>query len=191
LEHIVEFASHCWDDIKEPLGFKRDTPPDATTIGRVLKKVDRSELEEIFRDWVSTKVSGKEISASVDGKALRNVCDEDGNPIYMINIFAHDIQLALAQAEIPEKKGESTTFRSMLKDLFDKYPGLRLLTGDAAFNGRDLCREITLLGRHYLVQIKANQERVHEVLQLHFDEEQEKRAADAQTVEKKSLRKSS
>jgi hypothetical protein len=79
----------------------------------------------------------------------------------------------------------------MLKDLFDKYPGLRLLTGDAAFNGRDLCREITLLGRHYLVQIKANQERVHEVLQLHFDEEQEKRAADAQTVEKKSLRKSS
>lgn len=191
LEHIVEFASHCWENIKEPLGFKRDTPPDATTIGRILKKVDRVDLEEVFREWVSTKLSGKEIDASVDGKALRNVCDEDGNPIYMINVFAHDVQMALAQEEIPEKKGESTTFRTMLEGLFDKYPGLRLLTGDAGFNGRDLCKEITRLGRHYLVQIKGNQERIHEVLQLHFDQEREKRASDADTVEKKSLRKNS
>jgi DDE_Tnp_1-associated len=43
MEHIVEFATECWDQIKEPLGFKRDTPPDATTIGRVLKKVQREE----------------------------------------------------------------------------------------------------------------------------------------------------
>lgn len=185
LEHIVEFASQRWDELKEPLGFKRDTPPDATTIGRILKKVNREELEKAFQEWVSTKVSGKEITASVDGKALKNVCDENGNPIYMINVFAHDIQMALAQSEIPEKKGESTTFKTMLEGLFNKYPGLRLLTGDAGFNGRDLCKEISRLGRHYLVQIKGNQERVHEVLQLHFDEEREKRAPDARVEEKK------
>ena len=79
LEHIVEFASQCWSVIKEPLGFTRGAPPDATTIGRVLKKVNRAELEEVFREWVSTKLSEKEIDASVDGKALRNVCDKDGN----------------------------------------------------------------------------------------------------------------
>ena len=89
MQHIVEFAKHCWNEIKEPLGFKRDFPPNATTIGCVLKKADREELEEIFREWVSTKLSGKEIDASVDGKALRNVCDEAGNPIYMVNVFAH------------------------------------------------------------------------------------------------------
>ncbi len=66
----------------------------------------------------------------------------------MINVFAYDIQLALAQEEISEKKRESTTFRIMLQALFEKYPGLRLLTGDAGFTGRDLCREITRLGRH-------------------------------------------
>jgi DDE_Tnp_1-associated/Transposase DDE domain len=187
LEHIVEFASHNWDEIKGPLGFKRDTPPDATTIGRILKKVNREELEEVFEEWVSTKVSGKEIDASVDGKALRNVCTENGNPIYMVNVFAHDIQMALAQAEIPEKKGESTTFKTMLEGLFNKYPGLRILTGDAGFSGRDLCKEITRLGKHYLVQIKGNQKGVHEVLQLHFGEEREKRAPDVETVEKKSV----
>ena len=189
LEHIVEFASHCWEEIKEPLGFTRDTPPDATTIGRVLKKLDRLELEEAFRDWVSTKLSGKEIDASVDGKALRNVCDEDGNPIYMINVFAHDVQIALAQEEIPEKKGESTTFITMLERLFDKYPGLRLLTGDAAFNGRDLCKAITRLGKKYVVQIKGNQKRIHELLQNHFNKEREKRAPDANTIEKKKSQK--
>ena len=185
LEHIVEFASQCWSVIKEPLGFNRDLPPDATTIGRVLKKMDREELEEIFREWVSTKLSEKEIDASVDGKALRNVCDESGNPIYMVNVFAHDVQMVLAQAEIPKKKGESTTLKTMLEGLFDKYPGLRLLTGDAAFNGRDLCKEIARLGKHYLVQIKRNQEHVYKVLQLHFDEEKSKRAPDTKTVEKK------
>jgi hypothetical protein len=189
LEHIVEFASHCWSTIQEPLGFNREAPPDATTIGRVLKKVNREELEEVFREWVSTKLSEKEIDASVDGKALRNVCDENGNPIYMVNVFAHDVQMVLAQAEIPKKKGESTTLKTMLEGLFDKYPGLRLLTGDAAFNGRDLCKEIARLGKHYLVQIKRNQEHIYEVLQLHFDEEKYKRSPDAKTVEKKSFRK--
>ena len=185
LEHIVEFATHCWESIKGPLGFTRNRPPDATTIGRVLKRIDREELEEIFREWVSSKVYGKEIDASVDGKALRNVCDEKGNPIYMVNVFAHDVQMVLAQEEIPEKKGESTTFRSMLEGLFNKYPGLRLLTGDAAFNGRDLCKEIARLGKHYLVQIKGNQKQVYKILQLHFDEEKQDRAPDAKSVEKK------
>lgn len=188
LEHIVEFANGCWDKIKEPLGFTRDNPPDATTIGRVLKGVDRRELEEIFRDWVCGKVQGQEMTASVDGKALRNVCDDKGNPIYMINVFAQDIQMVLAQVEIPKKKGESTTLKSILEELFDTYPGLRLLTGDAAFNGRDLCKEITRLGRHYLVQIKGNQEKVYEVLKLHFDEERGKREPDVMVEEKKSNR---
>lgn len=190
LEHIVEFASGCWDQIKKPLGFNRDAPPDATTIGRVLKKIDRDALEKVFRDWVSTKVEGRDISASVDGKAMKNVCDEQGNPIYMINVFAHEIQLVLAQAEIPEKKGESTTLKIMLEGLFNKYPGLRLLTGDAAFNGRDLCKEIARLGKHYLVQIKGNQEKIYDVLKIHFDEEEGKRKPDAMSVEKKSDRPS-
>ena len=110
LERIEEFTSQCWSTIKEPLGFNRDAPPDATTIGRVLKKMDREELEEIFREWVSTKLSEKEIDASVDGKALRNVCDENGNPIYMVNVFAHDVQMVLAQAEIPNQNYRRKNF---------------------------------------------------------------------------------
>ena len=185
LEHIVEYATGVWNQIKEPLGFNRDAPPNATTIGRVLKKVDRRELENVFREWVSTQVEGVDMDASVDGKALRNVCDDKGNPLYAVNVFAHDIQMALGQEEIPEKMGESTTLRAMLGSLFDTYPGLRLLTGDAAFNGRDLCKEITKLGRHYLMQVKGNQEKIHNVLKLHFNEEKERRPPDAATSEKK------
>lgn len=185
LEHIVEFAKAHWSKIKNFLGFTSDTAPNATTIGRILKKIDRKEFETVFRKWVSYLVQGKEIRASVDGKALRNVCDEKGNPLFMINVFAHDIQLTLAQEEIPEKKGESTTFNTMLKDLFETYPGLRILTGDAAFAGRDLCKEITRLGRHYLVQIKGNQEKIREVLEMHFTEEKQERKADSIDIEKK------
>ncbi len=188
LEHIVEFANCQWDQLKDPLGFMRDAPPNATTIGRVLKKVDRQILEDVFREWVSSLslVEGLTMSASVDGKALRNVCNNKGDPLYAVNVFAHDIQMTLAQVDIPDKMGESTTFREMLSGLFETYPGLRILTGDAAFAGRDLCKEITRLGRHYLIQIKGNQEKVHEVLQLHFSEEAEVREPDVKTIEKKS-----
>jgi len=188
LEHIVEFAQGHWDQLKTPLGFNRDAPPDATTIGRALRKIDREELEKVFREWVSSKVKAIDMSASVDGKALRNVCDGSDNPLFMVNVFAHDIQIALAQQEVSEKRGESTTFRDMLQGLFETYPGLRILTGDAGFAGRDLCREISRLGRHYLVQIKGNQGNIQEVLKLHFEKERVEREPDAQVTEKKSKR---
>ncbi|MEI6243093.1 MAG: ISAs1 family transposase [Chlamydiota bacterium] len=191
LEHIVEWAENNWEVLKTALGFNRETPPNATTIGRVLKKIHRESLENAFRLWVSTCAQVKErvLTASVDGKALRNVCNEKGNPLFAVNIFAHDIQLSLAQAEIEDKKGESTTLRAMLEGLFKTYPGLRILTGDAAFSGRDLCKEITRLGRHYIVQVKGNQGAVEEVLKLHFDEEREERPADAQTIDEKRVLK--
>ena len=50
--------------------------------------------------------------------------------------------------------------REQLGQLFERYPGLRLLTMDALYAERDLCRAIGSHGRDYLVRIKGNQPEV-------------------------------
>lgn len=188
LEHIVLFAKEHWKILKKELGFTRRQPPDATTIGRVLSKINLNELEKAFREWVSVLLeTEEEYTASVDGKVLENVQGNKGNPICIVNVFIHDIRLAIAQIKVEEKKGESTALKDALKGLFKKYPGLRILTGDAAYSGRDLCGMITEIGRDYLMQIKGNQPRIHEVLKMHFEEEIQNRQADAFTEEKKMI----
>ena len=53
IEHIVLFAKEHWKLLKNELGFTRKQPPDATTIGRVLAKIDLEYLEKAFREWTS------------------------------------------------------------------------------------------------------------------------------------------
>jgi hypothetical protein len=185
IEHVALYAKKHWDKIKVALGFTREYAPDATTIRRTLHGLDRRQLEEVFEEWVSEQLGGREFTAAVDGKALCNVAGHEGEPAQLVNIFIHDLKIAIAQFPTEKKKGEATVLRDALKSLFDRYPGLRILTGDAAYAGRDMCRAVIDLGRDYLVQIKDNQPKIKEVLELHFNEESQKRKPDACTVEKK------
>ncbi len=191
IEHMAVYSKKHWDKIKVALGFTRDYSPNATTIRRSLKSLDRQQLEEVFEEWVCEQVGDREFTAAVDGKALCDVAGHDGEPAQLVNIFIHDLKIAIAQIPTEKKKGEPTVLRDALKSLFDRYPGLRILTGDAAYAGRDMCQAINDLGRDYLVQIKGNQPKIKEVLELHFDEEGQKREPDACTVEKKRFRDSS
>ena len=190
IEHTAVYAKKHWDKIKVALGFTRDYSPDATTIRRALQGIDRGQLEKAFEEWVRQQLGDKEFTGAVDGKALCNVAGSGDEPAQLVNVFIHDLKLAIAQFPTEEKKGEATVLRNALKTLFDRYPGLRILTGDAAYAGRDMCRAIIDLGRDYLVQIKDNQPTIKEVLELYFDEERQKRQPDAVTVEKKRYRNS-
>jgi hypothetical protein len=107
----------------------------------------------------------------------------------MLNVFAHDVQLALAQWRVGEKEGEPTVLNDHLQELLKRYPGIRLLVGDAYFSGRNLCEAITDLNRHYLVRIKGNQGDVEEALETWFQEAVRKKQPPAATsrVEKRGV----
>ena len=185
IEHIAIYAQSHWGDIKTVLGFTRDNAPNATTIRRALKGLDRKELERAFEEWVQERLGEQLFTAAADGKALCNVKGEGKEPAQLVNIFIHDLRITIAQIATKKKKGEATVLRESLKSLFDRYPGLRILTGDAAYAGRGMCQAIVDLGRDYLVQIKDNQPKIKEVMKMHFDEESQNRQPDAATEEKK------
>lgn len=183
IEHIVNFFKPIWGVVGPSLGSDRMQPPDPTTVRRILEGIDRNEFEKAFRNWVGNLVKGQDLTAAVDGKVLCNSgCQK------VLNVFAHDIKLTLAQEDIQEGAGESTTLRKALQQLFSDYPGLSILTGDAAYSGRDLCQAIKDAGRHYIVQAKGNQGGIYEQIVEWFGEDLEKRKPDAVNVKKNPRR---
>ncbi len=188
IEHIVNFFRPIWKEMGPHLGSDRVYPPDPTTIRRVLEDVDRERLEQAFRNWVAQLVKDQSITASVDGKTCCNSGKEE-ETLKILNVFAHDIKLTLAQEDIPQGSGESTVLKRALSKLFEDYPGLSVLTGDSAFCGRSLCQAIKEAGRHYMVQVKGNQQGIHSTAKKWFEEDVKKRQADAEIVKKNPLRK--
>ena len=73
--------------------------------------------------------------------------------------------------------------------LFERYPFLRILTGDALFAGNPLCSEIITHGRHYLFQIKDNQKDLREKMELVFARHLSREPQPSLTGEKKRLRR--
>ena len=60
----------------------------------------------------------------------------------MVNVLAHDLKLCLPQWPASEKRYEPGVLREQLGQLFEHYPGLRLLTMDALYAKWDLCQAI-------------------------------------------------
>ena len=185
LEGIALMARVHWRRVGPLVGDDRDEAPDATTLGRLTKRVSVRELSRVFADWARTLVSGS-FRASVDGKVSALAAGPDGRPLLVVEVFAADVAQCLAPWPVEPGAGEPTTLAPRLSELFDKYPGLRLLTADAGYAGRSLCGAIVKLGRDYLVQVKGNQPEALEALREHFEAPAERqRKPDAAAVGKK------
>lgn len=189
IEHMVSFFKPIWSQIKEPLGFNRLEPPNPTTIRRTLNGLKPEQLQHAFQQWIIDLVGDKEITASVDGKAMRNVKGENGLAIMLVNVFAHDLKLALAEYPVKIKEGEPTALKEALSELFNSYPGLKILVGDAAFAGRELNEAIISLGKDYIAQIKENQPKMSKLLKDWFEEKISRESPAAIEVKKKVSRR--
>lgn len=189
VEHIGVYARENWDDLAEELGFRHWHPPDGETFRLLLNRLDSNLLTQVFENWMSDFLKDKTFDVAMDGKACRGVIAEEkppGKGAQLLNVFAHDLQVVLTQWPLESKKGESTVAKSNMATLIEKYPGIRLLTGDAGLSGRNLCQAIINYKKDYLIRIKGNQETVEDALLFWFEERLKENAKpDARTVEKK------
>ena len=140
--------------------FQRDRGPGKFASSTLNSYVPYEQLQGALTGWVARVVADQEVNASVDGKWAKQSEDANGNPLVMVNVLAHDLRLCLAQWPASEKRYEPGVLREQLAQLFEGYPGLRLLTMDALYAERDLCQAIVSYGRDYLVRIKGNQPEV-------------------------------
>jgi hypothetical protein len=144
------------------------------------------EFQAAFSQWLQAVISQQgPLAVAVDGKTSKQGLDTKGNPIQMLNVFAQDLKVCLGQWPLNgDKSTEPEVLKAHLSELFEKYPALRLITGDALFAQRNLAELILASGHDYLFQIKANQPDILDAAQTCFADA-EARSPDAQTQEKK------
>ena len=104
----------------------------------------------------------------------------------MLNVFIHKLKLHGASWSVKgDKTNEPGCLKKHLGELFEMYPCLKLLTGDAMFAQRPLLEAIQEYHRDYLVQVKGNQEKVLEHLERTFNDAPKQKPSDGLSSKKK------
>jgi hypothetical protein len=183
---LQRWAARNWHLLRRPLGFTRRKPPHPTTLSRTLAKFSLEEFQAAFSQWLQEVMADQEaLVAAVDGKTSKQGFDPQGDPIQMLNVFVQDLKACLGQWPLSgDKRTEPEVLKAHLSGLFEKYPALRLITGDALYAQRNLAELILTSGHDYLFQIKANQPDILDAARTCFAQAQDSAAA-AQTREKK------
>jgi len=124
-----------------------------------LAKFSLDDFQAAFSRWLQVVVADQaEMAVAVDGKTSKQGLDPEGDPIQMLNVFAQDVKACLGQWPLgPDKRTEPEVLKAHPGELFEKYPALRLITGDALYAQRNLAELILASGHDYLFQIKGNQ----------------------------------
>ena len=189
---LQRWAADHWDVLKAALAFTRDAPPHATTLSRAVARFSLGQFRDAFATWlVSLPRAAAARAAAVDGKTSKQGHDAAGDPVHMLNVFAHDLGLCLAQFPVTDgKPTEPQALKAALAELVEHYPLLRLFTGDALFTPRPLARAILEAGRDFLLAVKDNQPDLLEAITAGF-EGADGRPPDAKTAEKKGARSGS
>jgi hypothetical protein len=170
---LVRWSKAHWDILREPLGFEREEVPSATCISRTLAGLSLKEFRQHFAEWLLPLLENETfIAAAVDGKTCCQGLDANGDPEVLLNVFLHDLKLAISQFPVgASKSNEPGCLKQNLEELLTHFPILQLLTGDAIYLQRPLLDVLREHGVDYLFQVKDNQPDTVEALEACFAEE--------------------
>jgi len=185
------WAKLHFSQLKKFLLFKKGVPH-AITLARVLRKLSLDDLQKAFAEFLKLLLSEKtdSLTAAIDGKVAKQMPDKNGDPLDMLNVFVHDIKVTLQQYSVRgDKTNESGCLKKHLEKLFDTYPALKLLTGDAIFAQRPLLEALQKHECDYLFQVKENQGRVLEQMTLVFEEASQQEPSDIHRSKKREMLK--
>ena len=144
------------------LGFTR-TPPKWGAFRKLLMALDATAFEEGVAAWAEAtsaalppeqRGAGGLEPAALDGKAVRGTIGRHGRAIHLLSVMAQRSGLTLRQAEVGDKTNEHKAALGLLKGMVLEG---RVVTGDAMFCQRDLCRQVVDDGGHYFLVVKENQ----------------------------------
>jgi hypothetical protein len=185
---IARWAKRHWPVLKPAFGLTRAYAPHETTYSRAAALFSVDEFRTALARWLARVMDAAPVAAAVDGKTSKQADDADGDPIHVLNVFAHGANACLADWPVGDGKDtEPEVLKAHLDELFAAWPSLRVLTGDAIFCQRPLARAIIAAGRDYVLAIKDNQPDLHETARTAFADATAE-SADAAVFEKSAGR---
>lgn len=157
------------------MGFRR-TPPSMYGVRYILQAVDPVALQNALTAWAEQLLDRHLdtlptpdrtlLAVAIDGKSVRGAgqsSDSMGRltmAVHLLSAVAHHSGFTLMQQKVGTKPGtdyKTNEHKQALKMLDEMVLQGRLITADAMFCHRDVCRTITEGGGDYLLMVGDNQ----------------------------------
>ncbi|WP_328351756.1 ISAs1 family transposase [Streptomyces sp. NBC_00445] len=159
---IARFAADSGPDLRRRLGLAATTPV-ATTLGRLLSRLDGDALDDAVSAWLARLATDPVeeptpalTGLAVDGKTVRG-SRNDGTAVHLLAAALHASQAVVAQRQVEAKSNEIPAFAPLL-DQLDLH-GM-VVTADAMHTQREHAEHITAASGHYILIVKGNQKKL-------------------------------
>ena len=170
-DEIVFFATENREWLKEKLkiNFSNGTPSQFT-FARVISSIEPNAFSRIFTSWIQAAYPPMENQViAIDGKSLRGSYSENKglNLTHLVNAFACDTGITLAQLEVTDKENEITAIPKLLE-----YLDIRksIITMDAMGSQKSIAKIIRDYKGDYIFAIKSNRKYLYQSLKARFEE---------------------
>ena len=166
LSGIARFARERSHEELRALGFKRLLRPTQNRLSEIFSSLDVVALERVLSTACGQLTSQEGFHhLALDGKRLCGSISEDlPKGVHLVALFSQALQGVLGQS--PTLKGNEITAAITLLSEVD-LEGC-VVTGDAIFCQREVCRLIRDRGGHYVMALKDNHKPVKRAVEKAF-----------------------
>ena len=105
IAEIERWAAIHFAQLKPFLEFREIGVPSDSMLTRVLRRLSLVDLQAAFAEFIRGILTETPLAAAVDGKAAKQMKNEDGEAILMRNVFAQTLKLHLASWSV---RGDKT-----------------------------------------------------------------------------------
>ncbi len=150
---LVEMAEWAADTARDPLAALGIGAPHATTLGRLLKRLDADAMDRLIGAWAQAVTTATAIA--VDGKEVRGAKNGGGSRVHLMSAIAHGTGAVFGQVDVGVKTNEISRFEPLLETI-PALDGL-VVTADALHTQRGHASYLRSRGAHYVLTVKGNQ----------------------------------
>lgn len=166
---MAEWGDNYGEEVLRALGFTRATAPCAATLHRVLRHLDRQEVEAVLGAWAedvlaaTPRPSAAEGEAvALDGKTLRGSRKQGAAGTHLLSALSPRLGLTVAQVAVDDKTNAIGAVQSVLHHLL--LTG-RVITVDALLTQRAVAQTVVEHGGDYVMVAKDNQLRLRQAIE--------------------------
>lgn len=166
IEDLVDFADLRKEWLGEITGIRVGVPS-YDTLWWFLVRTNPDSFKQLLLRWLKgLPVDLKDQLLNIDGKRLRGI--SKGEHIsHLVELFAAESRLVIAQEKVPNKRGEATALPRLL-DTVDIRGAI--VSIDALYAHISEVKEIMNRGADYIVGIKGNQSTLEAEAKNFFDQ---------------------
>ena len=138
--------------------------PTRITFERIYEALNPKEVSKYLNECIEVKRSEREV-LPVDGKTLKGSKNGENSALHVVNVWASETGITLAELAVDEKTNEITAVPEVL-DMIDISGDI--VTADALNCQKEITEKITSKEADYVLGLKGNHPLLHEAVKDYF-----------------------